>query len=193
MAQQTTAGDSTDPELSASTLAEAQDSLQVYMTRDEMRQACREWGLEGYSGPKAEMAAAMTEQAPEQAIAFLLEEGVSVEGDLAEIAGLAPEAEEEENEDDGGRSRTTVGEMLAQHPDEYHRDSNLGYSDQQVAVLARAMGEPDATDAEVADEVGCSPRYVNSVCHRWPADSEGVQAIEDAGHAVPERFAEVDR
>lgn len=198
MAQQTNDADEAqtenDPELAASDWEEAIDSLQVHMNRDEMRSACREWDLDGYSGTKGEMAQAMVEQAPGNVVGLLLEEGVDIQGDLAEDAGLDLEDEDEqEDEDEGssGRQRASVGDMLEKDPDEYHRDNALAFSEKQVEVLAWAMGHAGDTDEQVAESVDCSARYVNSVCHRWPATDEGIEAIEDAGHEVPERFRQV--
>lgn len=196
MAQQTTADDSTDvendPELVAATWDEAVESLKVHMTRDEMRETCRAWDLEGYSGTKHEMARTMMTQAEPQSLGLLAEEGVDLRGDLAP-EGAEDEAEAEDSEDDSsGRQRASVGEMLRQHPQDYHRDNALAFSQKQVEVLAWAMNHAGDTDEQVAESVDCSARYVNSVCHRWPASDEGIQALEDAGHDVPECYQETD-
>jgi Rod binding domain-containing protein len=273
MAQQNTADDGrtnaqNDPELAAGTEAEAVDSLQVHMTRSEMRDAAREWGTRS-SGTKQEMAEDMLGEAREQALGFLAEEGVALGADLlvdddgdeqaadasadtqdsgliaaGEVPGevmdevarehglgagavkgalqfqppasaedctseadeaalearrrATPGYEVEDDEadtqedDSSGRQRTTVGEMLRQHPDDYHRDSSLGFSEKQVDLLAWAMHHAGDTDEQVAEAQECSARYANSVCHRWPASDEGIEAIEDAGHEVPDCYQETD-
>lgn len=195
MAQQTEAddeaqnGNSPDPELAANTLAQAADSLKVYLGRDAMREFGREHGSRS-SGTKQEMAESMLAEAQEQALALLVEEGVELGGELAVYVG-EDEDEQEDEDEDTGRTRTTVGEMLARDPAEYHRDDSLGYSEKQVGLLAHAMQHPDSTDEDVAEAVDCSARYANSVCHRWDASEDGVEALEDAGHEVPEQFQEV--
>lgn len=261
----TDAENSPDPELAANTLEQAADSLQVLMTRDEMRSAAREWGTRS-SGTKQEMAEDMLAAAEEQALGLLAEEGVALGGALTEDeaegseateaeAGLAApdevgaevldevareygmgagavkgalsidapahpdeveseadeaalearrrageggedeaseaESEGEDEDSSSGRARTPVGEMLAQDPAEYHREDALGYSSTQVAVLAHAMQHPEDTDQQVAEAVECSTRYANSVCHRYDASDEGLEALREAGHEVPDCYTEV--
>ena len=217
MAQQNTAADEAqtenDPELAAATEAEAVQSLQVHLGRDAMREFGREHDSRA-SGTKQEMAESMMQEAREQALGVLAEEGVELLGDLAEddeqaqaqdseaeqdaveaVAAqddLGEDTDEQADEDDSGRQRTPVGEMLRQHPEDYHRDSSLGFSEKQVELLAWAMHHAGDVDEQVAEAQECSARYVNSVCHRWPASDEGIAAIEDAGHEVPDYYQETD-
>lgn len=209
MAQQNTDADEAqtenDPELAAATEAEAVQSLQVHLGRDAMREFGREHGSRA-SGTKQEMAESMMQEAREQALGVLAEEGVELLDDLAEgdkadqdaVEAVAEQddlgegEDEQAGEDDSGRQRTPVGEMLRQHPEDYHRDSSLGFSEKQVELLAWAMHHAGDADEQVAEAQECSARYVNSVCHRWPASDEGIEAIEDAGHEVPDYYQETD-
>lgn len=196
MAQQNTAAtdapQQNDPELAAADLDEAAESLQALMGRDAMREMCRSLDLDGYSGTKAEMAETMLDQALDATVAYLAEEGVEILGDLAALTGRQDSEDEQEDEDDSssGRQRATVEQMLAQHPDDYHRKNALAYTEKQAEVLGHAMAHPLATDQDVAEALDCSARYVNSVCHRWDASEAGVEAVEDAGYTVPAEFQE---
>ena len=208
MAQQNTADDgstdaaNTDPELAANTMEQAADSLQVHMTRDEMRAACREWDLDGYSGTKAEMAETMLEQAPEQALALLVEEGVDLGGDLVEDEAAdeaedeqEAEAQDEDDEDDSEDSTqdtpgSLAGDLLARSPEDYGYTAKLQMTAKQTAAVKAAFENLDATQAEVAEAADCTERYANSTLNRWRGTEDEVQAMEDEGVDVPAEFME---
>jgi hypothetical protein len=188
MAQQTTATDAddaqteTDPELAASNHAEAVDSLQVHMTRSEMRDAARSWDTRS-SGTKQEMADAMLNEAREQALGFLAEEGVALTGELADN-----QADDEEGEADGDPQGSLAGDLLARSPDDYGYTAKLRMTEKQTAAVVAALENPDATQAEVAEAAGCTPRYANSTLNRWRGTQDEVQAMQDEGVEVPAEF-----
>lgn len=206
MAQQTDADDGStelenaDPELAATTLEQAADSLQVHMTRDEMREACRNWDVTGYSGTKQEMAETMLEQAEEQALALLVEEGVELGGDLVEDEAAdggedeQEQEQEQEAEDDEDSTQDTpgslAGDLLARSPEDYGYTAKLQMTAKQTAACAAAFRDLDATQAEVAEAADCTERYANSTLNRWRGTDDEVQAMEDEGVDVPAEFME---
>lgn len=199
-AQNTT--ETADPELAANTLEQAADSLQVHLTRSEMREACRDWDLDGYSGTKAEMAETMLEQAEERSLALLVEEGVDLGGDLADDEADeaaqedATEATEDEDEQDDSEDSTQdtpgslAGDLLARSPEEYGYTAKLQMTEKQTAAVRAAFEDLDATQAEVAEAADCTERYANSTLNRWRGTEDEVQAMEDEGIEVPAEFRE---
>lgn len=174
MAQQTTADDSTelenDPELLVADLGDAAKSLQIHMTRDEMRQACRDWDVEGYSSPgtKAYMAEQMLEQAEERALAHLAEEGVEITGDLVDDEDDEAEQDQEQEDED----RQTVADVLMRDPDEHYNDSALTGTEKQTAALRAAFEDLERTEDEAAEVAGCTGRYVYDTCARFDPEAE---------------------
>ncbi|AGM11826.1 hypothetical protein M201_gp57 [Haloarcula californiae tailed virus 2] len=206
MAQQNTADDGStdaqnDPELAAANLAEAADSLQTHMTRSEMRSAAREWDTKA-SGTKQEMAEDMLENAQEQALALLVEEGVELLGDLAddeadeaEDEQEAQEQEDDEDEQDSEDSTqdtpgSLAGDLLARSPEDYGYTAKLQMTAKQTAAVKAAFEDLDATQAEVAEAADCTERYANSTLNRWRGTEDEVQAMEDEGIDVPAEFME---
>lgn len=208
MAQQTRTDDGSteaqnDPELAAATMAQAADSLQVYLGRDAMREFGREHGSRS-SGTKQEMAESMLAEAREEALALLVEEGVELRGDLVEDDSEqaqddeqedaeAQEAEDEDEQDDdssSGQQATTVGELLARDPDE-HRLGALTMSEKQTAAILAALANPEGTKEDVAEAADCSARYAATTCERWGGTEDQVEAVEAEGGSVAAEYTEV--
>lgn len=175
---------------------EAAESLTIEMNRDEMRDACRDWGVSGYGdATKAEMGQLMMAQAAEAAVGSLVEAGYDIQGDLAEEHGLAEddEDEDEEQEDEESEDRQTVQDVLTRDPDEHYNESDLTGTEKQVAALKAALDNPHLTEDEAAEIAGCTGRYVYDACARW-GGSEDDQAIileETEADRVPEWAQEV--
>lgn len=191
---------SNDPELVAADEQEAIDSLQVHLTRDEMRDACRAWDLDGYSGTKGEMAQAMVEQALGRVIGLLMEEGVDIRGDLAEAAGLTEdgddeadeaEQEQEDEDDDSQPVGSLAGDLLERDPADYGYTAKLQMTEKQTAAIVAALENPEATQGEVAEAADCTERYANSTLNRWRGTEDEVEAAEDAGADVPPEYRDV--
>lgn len=186
MAQQTTAADDAqtenDPELAAATEAEAVDSLQVHMTRSEMRDAAREWGTRS-SGTKQEMAEAMLADAADAALGFLAEEGVALQGDLADDEAGAEQPAEDTETDDGGEQEAEqadaedgdlidADEVPGEAMDEVAREYGMGAG----AVKGALQFQPPASDADCtseADEAALEARRRATPGYEAEADEAG--------------------